>query len=642
MWGADDGTRDDGDSCIAESDGERDLRGGVGGPSSSSQPLPHPAMMSYSSSSHDGGRGGEDVSSYRDDGVGRTGSSGGGKRRRDDDDRDPGPSGPSSARDDAHEYEYDDDDDDVDVGIYRRAVVRGPIASAVPGGTMTMPSTTGGSNDIDDNGHRNANAKSVRRRRKMYSDFVGVTYNKTHAKYQACITHYRRQHYLGRYRLAVDAALAYDESARLLKGSSWKVNFRNRREYEAARDRELGATTAATAGVGGRANGVDDDMDPSMTSSMSSRYYYNDGSSSLAAVATKVGEIASAVARGAFKGPDGGGVGPPAMTTTMPTMMRGLLQPVGSEAHRAGYLWHEGPRCIVDEGHGRGRGISVTTTTGDGVRWAAQATSGGETAPMSRPQPRSSGVATEKVTPSPTLPIAIVHGNMEEEVKEEDEVKKEWAEEVEGGDGNEYFPVTSENAALLPGVGGEPTKMPQLGTPYPVSPNPAKHALGNEKGTPDSVIRPTVLTYRRGEMDFAPCHSRRSEEACDVPPPSLYRSPSLSTAASGCVDNGKGPSLTPRDQTRIAIEGDDDCRIDYQGGDARVEPATSGGDGGASLPSSRSPTMLKTSMSTAISASPMGATAVASAPPMIQNGTLAAASALMTLFGKERGSPPQG
>lgn len=70
--------------------------------------------------------------------------------------------------------------------------------------------------------------KSVhRKKKKMYSDFVGVTYNKTHSKYQACITHYRKQHYLGRYKLAVDAALAYDESARLLKGSSWKVRQRS-------------------------------------------------------------------------------------------------------------------------------------------------------------------------------------------------------------------------------------------------------------------------------------------------------------------------------------------------------------------------------------------------------------------------------
>lgn len=81
--------------------------------------------------------------------------------------------------------------------------------------------------------------KSVRRRRKLYSDFVGVTYNKTHAKYQACITHYRKQHYLGRYKLAVDAALAYDESARLLKGSSWKVNFRTKGDYEEAKLKEL-------------------------------------------------------------------------------------------------------------------------------------------------------------------------------------------------------------------------------------------------------------------------------------------------------------------------------------------------------------------------------------------------------------------
>ena len=77
------------------------------------------------------------------------------------------------------------------------------------------------------------------RRKKLYSDYVGVTYNKTHAKYQACITHYRKQHYLGRYRLAVDAARAYDESAKLLKGSGWKVNFGSPEEYERAKAKEI-------------------------------------------------------------------------------------------------------------------------------------------------------------------------------------------------------------------------------------------------------------------------------------------------------------------------------------------------------------------------------------------------------------------
>ena len=77
------------------------------------------------------------------------------------------------------------------------------------------------------------------RRKKMYSDYVGVTYNKTHAKYQACITHYRKQHYLGRYKLAVDAARAYDESAKLLKGNGWKINFNSVEEYERAKAREI-------------------------------------------------------------------------------------------------------------------------------------------------------------------------------------------------------------------------------------------------------------------------------------------------------------------------------------------------------------------------------------------------------------------
>ena len=77
------------------------------------------------------------------------------------------------------------------------------------------------------------------RRQKMYSNYTGVTYNKTHAKYQACITHYRKQHYLGRYKLAVDAARAYDESAKLLKGSGWKINFGTIEDYELAKKEEL-------------------------------------------------------------------------------------------------------------------------------------------------------------------------------------------------------------------------------------------------------------------------------------------------------------------------------------------------------------------------------------------------------------------
>lgn len=84
---------------------------------------------------------------------------------------------------------------------------------------------------------KNGSAKTGKRK-KMYSDYIGVTYNKTHSKYQACITHYRKQHYLGRYRLAVDAAKAYDESAKLLKSKEWKINFVSEEEFQSAKQRE--------------------------------------------------------------------------------------------------------------------------------------------------------------------------------------------------------------------------------------------------------------------------------------------------------------------------------------------------------------------------------------------------------------------
>jgi len=78
-------------------------------------------------------------------------------------------------------------------------------------------------------------------RKKMYSDYVGVTYNMTHSKFQACITHCRKQHYLGRFHLSVDAARAYDKGATELKGYGWKRNFRTDQEYERAKAKEMAA-----------------------------------------------------------------------------------------------------------------------------------------------------------------------------------------------------------------------------------------------------------------------------------------------------------------------------------------------------------------------------------------------------------------
>ena len=72
--------------------------------------------------------------------------------------------------------------------------------------------------------------------------------------------------------MAVDAALAYDESAKLLKGTGWKVNFKTPDEYEAAKVRELESF--------GRMNGSISEVDVA---------------GSLATVAMKVEEIASHV-----------------------------------------------------------------------------------------------------------------------------------------------------------------------------------------------------------------------------------------------------------------------------------------------------------------------------------------------------------
>ena len=100
-----------------------------------------------------------------------------------------------------------------------------------------LPSQT--KNGLDTSVPPRQKKQSSQKKKEMYSNFVGVTYNKTHAKYQSCITHYRKQHYLGRYKLACDAALAYDESAKLLKGKAWKVNFPTRQAYEQERVKEI-------------------------------------------------------------------------------------------------------------------------------------------------------------------------------------------------------------------------------------------------------------------------------------------------------------------------------------------------------------------------------------------------------------------
>ncbi|KAL9178313.1 hypothetical protein ACHAXT_001741 [Thalassiosira profunda] len=257
--------------------------------------------------------------------------------------------------------------------------------------------------------------KSVRRKKKMYSDFVGVTYNKTHAKYQSCITHYRKQHYLGRYKLAVDAALAYDESARLLKGSSWKVNFPTRDAYEAAKAKELET-------LGHRRDKVD-------------------VAQSLAAVAMKVEEIAANVNKAPGMGWKGG-TGRHGMVHLPPAGHRvEFVLPEGHGApgaHRPSLL--HGPGAAVFHGNSQGKTPAAVVIKG------AAATPG-----------------LSKVTPSPTF---LFGEPPPPEASPPDSVKKQ----------------------LHP---------PE--TPIPETPHVTKHVMGTaSKNTPDSVMRPKVLSYRKG------------------------------------------------------------------------------------------------------------------------------------------------
>lgn len=235
--------------------------------------------------------------------------------------------------------------------------------------------------------------KSVRRRKKMYSDFVGVTYNKTHAKYQACITHYRKQHYLGRYKLAVDAALAYDESARLLKGMSWKVNFATRQVYEESKLLEL------------QRIGKKGDCPVDIAGSL-----------------TAVG--------GTFE-------------VKVPKVVQNLAVQEDVAYPSRTHVARPELRC---------EGQNLSGTVEDGVAISDQKSCA--PAPLPHP-PASSNVHVAEVTPS----TSNLSGALSDH-------------------------ITSDKASCT------------FDSPLPLSPNPTRHVMGTTKNSPDSVIRPTVLSYQ--------------------------------------------------------------------------------------------------------------------------------------------------
>jgi len=72
----------------------------------------------------------------------------------------------------------------------------------------------------------------------FYSNFIGVSFNNN--KYLARIRFKSKLHCIGYWRLETDAAMAFDEAAKLLRGADFsKVNFSSRQDYLAARAKEL-------------------------------------------------------------------------------------------------------------------------------------------------------------------------------------------------------------------------------------------------------------------------------------------------------------------------------------------------------------------------------------------------------------------
>ncbi len=321
----------------------------------------------------------------------------------------------------------------------------------------------------------------------------------------------------------MDAALAYDESARLLKGTSWKVNFQTRQEYEKAKAKEL-----ASAGHNGtRAVDV---------------------AGSLAAVALKVEEIASTVAMSSSSG------------------VRSLLPIKCDYSH----LWYEqrlssGPvEEIRDEG-----------AATKGLNNERDASTVGTKLPP--PDDKSTSLNNIKVTPSPTLPISPPSMMSSEQKQGES------------------------SSSASPQFMHEPPSSFRAETPLPITPNPTRHVLGIEKNTPDSVIRPKVLTYRPGSTEpevvssNSPLH--HSQSTIEEKEATVLVLQSMSDAKEEITTRLSSPKKSNSIGTSTT--------------NAIAEPAKK--DETASLPKPAPPP-----------------------PPVIQNGTLAAASALMTLFGNER------
>jgi hypothetical protein len=250
----------------------------------------------------------------------------------------------------------------------------------------------------------------------------------------------------------------------------------------------------------------------------------------------------------------------------------------------------------------------------------------------------------KKVTPSPSFPLMTGPGG-EHDIDEVD-IDNEFMEE----DGEHS--CNNNNNSSDDGNSSEqrPRITRPLDTPYTLSPNPARHALGNNERdtTPDSVIRPTVLSYPTVLTYHQSVEERSSpqeqQQRCSSSGSKRRRmdggyDDGLDETSSSSTDAGlplsshhNSPSKSKTTMPIMSLD-----KIESSGCAIVVAAA-------ANELISMSPERIQMVVvnKKASSTSLPTATMTKEEEPVILNGTLAAASALMTLFGKDRSTQNNG
>jgi len=106
---------------------------------------------------------------------------------------------------------------------------------------MKIEDDEGSEKDSDDD-NSDEEMENKAKQRKTSSSYTGVCYYKKSKKWRSSISHDRKLKQLGEYKLETDAALVYDEAAKIIRGPTAEINFATLKDYEKAKKDELEKT----------------------------------------------------------------------------------------------------------------------------------------------------------------------------------------------------------------------------------------------------------------------------------------------------------------------------------------------------------------------------------------------------------------